>query len=926
MNEPLALFPLVREEIHFDTLMEAAHTVIDAYSGQIWTDTDAHDPGITLLEALCYGVSDLSYRTSLPLIDLLTPSPTSGRTTIFPAAFGPQRVLTVGPITANDYRKAILDLYSEDDGPFSHKRYFYFRDAQLVRESEDEAYTYWYDPATHTYTFSEPHVPEGASEPDRFILLGNYTLYVERTRDGYATSSANAALPEFLRNNRNLCEMVRKIVWMEVQDVFPTITLELEDDVQDAAPVLASLFAVVDNYISPPVRRYRASELLQKGMAAEDVYNGPALVHGWIPELPPARDLREPITLDLSGLASQILAIDGVASIAHLAWKGTSSWVLQCKAGYFPLAWGRDPLYNLADLDDVQLLKHGQRYRATKPEIQALLPSADVIDEEPVTLPAGQWRNPARYHPATDWIPPCYDLQNPQPPESTVQLHRFMLPFEQQLADGCQQLAQLPDLLNFGRTTDTPMWGWQWPFAPDSVPDIVHQVYKTSLQTQLRSQQQDSTQQLRLIDYLLGYFGAQRAARILPTLGADFLKVQRGYLSELGDLGYQRANIRTDQVSALQKRIAARLGLGPQLFGTAVDMESLPFYLVENRGLLSPIPETPVDQLIDVARVNVDGDMLWVNTDVAQVAVGELIDLVLDPATTLRTITVRAVESSRFGLSIADSVVLQNNLDRVVEASRNGTLQWHSSNVWLTTMEYQLVYASDQSGLDADQKRLASGILSPFPVRLAIGDTIAVSPGFGPLGTDSSTTPGEAAGMTATVVSVDALAGTYVVSSSSSFPSTDDAPDYRWYQTEDVTDRYSFTISLVFPRSMLDGVADPAVTEQWMKQVVWSEIPADVGVQFYWFDMDQFRTFAATYKRWLANDGLAGDYAYQLLFQLALGVKPQVELGISLMKIASDAERLQVVGKQGDEWNTDVILDKSLFYVPPSSGSRSLKV
>ncbi|MEM6726783.1 MAG: hypothetical protein AAF598_22285, partial [Bacteroidota bacterium] len=32
-------------------------------SGKIWTDYNHHDPGVTLLEQLCYALTDLGYRT-----------------------------------------------------------------------------------------------------------------------------------------------------------------------------------------------------------------------------------------------------------------------------------------------------------------------------------------------------------------------------------------------------------------------------------------------------------------------------------------------------------------------------------------------------------------------------------------------------------------------------------------------------------------------------------------------------------------------------------------------------------------------------------------------------------------------------------------------------------------------------------------------
>ncbi|MBP1650009.1 MAG: hypothetical protein H6Q26_166, partial [Bacteroidetes bacterium] len=37
-------------------------------SGKIWTDHNVHDPGITILETLCYALLDLGYRTNLPAV------------------------------------------------------------------------------------------------------------------------------------------------------------------------------------------------------------------------------------------------------------------------------------------------------------------------------------------------------------------------------------------------------------------------------------------------------------------------------------------------------------------------------------------------------------------------------------------------------------------------------------------------------------------------------------------------------------------------------------------------------------------------------------------------------------------------------------------------------------------------------------------
>ena len=45
---------------------------ISQLSGSIWNDYNATDPGITILEALCFSILDLGYRMTFDIRDLLT--------------------------------------------------------------------------------------------------------------------------------------------------------------------------------------------------------------------------------------------------------------------------------------------------------------------------------------------------------------------------------------------------------------------------------------------------------------------------------------------------------------------------------------------------------------------------------------------------------------------------------------------------------------------------------------------------------------------------------------------------------------------------------------------------------------------------------------------------------------------------------------
>lgn len=78
-----------------------------------WTDYNAHDPGITLLESLCYAITDVAYRSQWPIADLLTPAtPPANAVQPYPdqAFFTAREILTVNPVTPDDFRRLLIDL------------------------------------------------------------------------------------------------------------------------------------------------------------------------------------------------------------------------------------------------------------------------------------------------------------------------------------------------------------------------------------------------------------------------------------------------------------------------------------------------------------------------------------------------------------------------------------------------------------------------------------------------------------------------------------------------------------------------------------------------------------------------------------------------------------------------------------------------
>lgn len=63
INKTNSGFP---QYLDFARLRSSAIAYLGKLSGNIWTDHNVHDPGITMLEALIYALLDLGYRTIFP--------------------------------------------------------------------------------------------------------------------------------------------------------------------------------------------------------------------------------------------------------------------------------------------------------------------------------------------------------------------------------------------------------------------------------------------------------------------------------------------------------------------------------------------------------------------------------------------------------------------------------------------------------------------------------------------------------------------------------------------------------------------------------------------------------------------------------------------------------------------------------------------
>jgi len=98
------------EAMDYFVLREEGIKVIQKLGSKLWTDYNLHDPGITLLETISYVLTDLSYRASLDVKDLIAEEKAENFNADAQTLFTAREILTTAPWTISDYRKLLIDL------------------------------------------------------------------------------------------------------------------------------------------------------------------------------------------------------------------------------------------------------------------------------------------------------------------------------------------------------------------------------------------------------------------------------------------------------------------------------------------------------------------------------------------------------------------------------------------------------------------------------------------------------------------------------------------------------------------------------------------------------------------------------------------------------------------------------------------------
>jgi hypothetical protein len=448
MASDLRLSPAV----DFSLLREQGITLIQRLASETWTDHNTHDPGITILEQLCYALTDLGYRAQYDLPDLLAGEGQDP----YASLYTPAQVLATNAVTITDLRKLIIDVPG-------------VKNAWIDLVDEPSA-TYDGVQREVGHRAAQDSVGGAATISPNVSdvrVKGLYRVRIEKSDlidiDGSVILREAARR---LHHARCLGQDFQEIEVLKHQDIWLGATLEI-DAVEDAVALLANVYYSLASYVSPSVPFHSLAEMLERGRRVDEIFEGPLLERGFIDSEELAAVSRRS-TLRISDLIAALMAVPGVMAVKTVRFlnpDGTPrrDWVLDVPADTTP----RLRLQHV----NIRLEKRGvqvaegidaaaQRLFA-KLASEVTRPVVSLTTDGDLRPRAGRDRDVARYYPVQQQFPMAYGIGSdglsesatPERKAQAKQLKAYLLFYDQILANQFAQLAGVHRLFSFHDAT-----------------------------------------------------------------------------------------------------------------------------------------------------------------------------------------------------------------------------------------------------------------------------------------------------------------------------------------------------------------------------------------------------------------------------------------------------------------------------------------
>ncbi|NQU87669.1 MAG: hypothetical protein HQ541_18105 [Mariniphaga sp.] len=443
----------LKNDLDFDFLKELGIRYIEKLGGNLWTDYNTHDPGITILEMLCYAITDLSQRIDMPIENLLA-SEKDNLANMHSRFLSAIHILPTKPVSALDYRNLFAHIKGVKNS--------------WIQEHNHPVYLKCdTDPSQWSYN------PFAAASDNKteFNLKGLNRIYIdleEKADPAIVFENVKKAY----HKNRNLCEDLAGIEPIPEQSICICAYIDIEPEA-DEELIYAKIIKAVEDYFSPPLTFYSLQEMYKRGYSTDEIFEGPVpwntgcinsefLKGGFLDhkELENA-ELRTEVRL--SDLVRIIMAIKGVKVIKDISISGcqgldneNKNWIICIAGNHKPKLCQNNSVFNFSkDLLPVGINKNrADKILADIREKEKILNESKIIED--VEFPNGEYMAVHQYDAMQEDFPKTYGISSFGVAASSTnkrkaeakQLKAYLLFFDQVLANYFAQLSKVKDLLS----------------------------------------------------------------------------------------------------------------------------------------------------------------------------------------------------------------------------------------------------------------------------------------------------------------------------------------------------------------------------------------------------------------------------------------------------------------------------------------------
>ncbi|WP_452223638.1 hypothetical protein [Lacinutrix chionoecetis] len=536
---------------HFFQHRKTALRWIQLLSGKEWTDYNTHDPGVTILEALCYTLTEIEYKLDFSIEDILSSSSLNKTFNLSNnALFLAEDILTTAPVTIADYRKLIIDAVPEINNV-------------------------WLMPSEENNTAFE------------VILLKKKQV---------ETPIAIERVTTLLKQYRAFGVPHMKVKAAKFTAIALKVDMYIDND-KEAETILAEMFYTINEYLINPNPLRQPFTELEEHWSYNKIFDGPKMHNGIIKTSNLSPFLATVTSITIKKIVS---ALEGVQMINNLSIYDNESLKTQKeidtneaqKESLIQLKKGYVPFFTPKHLDNnIRVYKNKELMAVNFFKVFEIIENMvrvtsrnyvlkNEVNQKTYSINAKN-RNIKNYYSIKNDFPQAYGLnengyayiQN-QEAYSTDQLKAYLLPFEQIIANTFMRLAHTSHFFSITALTENVLH--QPLYWEDSRVEQNHiNIFSTQLtttKTKLNAVEINPINRLKARNNMLTHLLARFDVHLDDNFEMHSFHSEADHLSQeirskelllqnIKDIGYNRNIYNSEEVTSLEKEIYLRLSI-----------------------------------------------------------------------------------------------------------------------------------------------------------------------------------------------------------------------------------------------------------------------------------------------------------------------------------------------------------------------------